>query len=114
MRGSIRMREGMRARFMHTSRTIANKQMKETETEMTNSRWWGTGGSLMLGLCVAYLDRTTLSVGLQSIAQDMGFAGERFAVTGSLALTIFLVGYAVSNVLGGILTRRFDPKPVVI
>jgi MFS family permease len=81
---------------------------------MKESKWWSIGGSLMLGLCVAYLDRTTLSVGLQAVAQDMGFAGERFAVTASLALTIFLVGYAVSNVLGGILTRRFDPKPVVI
>lgn len=81
---------------------------------MTQSKWWSIGGSLMLGLFVAYLDRTTLSVGLQSIAQEMGFAGERFAVTASLALTIFLIGYALSNVLGGILTRRFDPKPVVI
>ncbi|MDR5794940.1 MFS transporter [Caballeronia sp. LZ008] len=81
---------------------------------MTQSKWWSIGGSLMLGLCVAYLDRTTLSVGLQSVAQEMGFAGERFAVTASLALTIFLVGYALANVLGGILTRRFDPKPVVI
>ncbi|WP_250518373.1 MFS transporter [Caballeronia sp. ATUFL_M1_KS5A] len=81
---------------------------------MTQSKWWSIGGSLMLGLCVAYLDRTTLSVGLQSVAQDMGFAGERFAVTASLALTIFLLGYALANVLGGILTRRFDPKPVVI
>ena len=81
---------------------------------MTQSKWWGIGGSLMIGLFVAYLDRTTLSVGLPSIAQDMGFSGERFAVTGSLALTIFLIGYALANVLGGIFTRRFDPKPVVI
>ncbi|MDR5762847.1 MFS transporter [Caballeronia sp. LZ035] len=81
---------------------------------MKDSKWWSVGGSLMLGLCVAYLDRTTLSVGLQSVAQDMGFSGPRFAVTASLALTIFLVGYALSNVLGGILTRKFDPKPVVI
>ncbi len=47
----------------------------------------------MLGLCVAYLDRTTLSVGLQAVTQDMGFAGDKFAVTASLGLTIFLIGY---------------------
>jgi MFS family permease len=81
---------------------------------MNQSRWFSIGGSLMLGLCVAYLDRTTLSVGLQSVANDLGFAGERFAVTASLALTIFLVGYALANVLGGILTRKYDPKAVVI
>ncbi|WP_197500420.1 MFS transporter [Caballeronia udeis] len=81
---------------------------------MMQSRWWSIGGSLMVGLFVAYLDRTTLSVGLPSVARDLGFAGDRFAVTASWALTIFLVGYAVANVLGGILTRKYDPKTVVI
>ncbi|MFM0013475.1 MFS transporter [Paraburkholderia sediminicola] len=68
----------------------------------------------MVGLFVAYLDRTTLSVALPSVAQDMGFAGDRFAVTASWALTIFLIGYAIANVVGGILTRKQDPKRVVI
>ncbi len=74
----------------------------------------GIGYSLMVGLFVAYLDRTNLSVALPSLSRDMGFAGDGFAVTSSLALTIFLVGYAVANVLGGILTRRAEPKTVVI
>ncbi|HLZ65895.1 MAG TPA: MFS transporter [Aliidongia sp.] len=78
------------------------------------SRWWSIGGSLMIGLFVAYLDRSNLSVGLPSVAQDLGFAGEGFSVTSSLALTIFLIGYALANILGGILTRRMDPKLVVI
>ena len=78
------------------------------------SRWWSIGGSLMVGLFVAYLDRSNLSVSLPSVAQDMGFAGEGFSVTSSLALTIFLIGYALANILGGILTRRMDPKVVVI
>ena len=78
------------------------------------SKWWNIGGSLMVGLFVAYLDRSNLSVSLPSVAQDMGFAGDGFAVTSSLALTIFLIGYALANILGGILTRRMDPKRVVI
>ena len=78
------------------------------------SKWWNIGGSLMIGLFVAYLDRSNLSVGLPSVAQDMGFAGDGFSVTSSLALTIFLIGYALANILGGILTRRMDPKIVVI
>lgn len=81
---------------------------------MTQSKWWSIGGSLLIGLCVAYLDRTTLSVGLPSMAKDFGFAGAGFAVTASMALTIFLVGYALANVLGGFLTYRRDPKRVVI
>jgi MFS family permease len=79
-----------------------------------NSKWVEIGGTLMVGLFVAYLDRTNLSVGLPSVARDLGFSGEQFAVTSSWALTIFLIGYAVANVMGGILTRRQDPKTVVI
>jgi MFS family permease len=81
---------------------------------VTQSKWWSIGGSLMAGLFVAYLDRTNLSVSLPQLSRDMGFAGESVAVTSSWALTIFLVGYAMSNILGGIVTRRMDPKPVVI
>jgi len=68
----------------------------------------------MVGLFVAYLDRTNLSVGLPAVAQDLGFAGEHFAVTASWALTIFLIGYAAANIVGGVLTRRQDPKAMVI
>jgi MFS family permease len=78
------------------------------------SKWWQIGGSLMLGLFVAYLDRTNLSVSLPSLSLDLGFSGDAFAVTSSWALTIFLIGYAVANVVGGFLTRRLDPKVVVI
>ena len=78
------------------------------------SAWWGIGGSLFIGLFVAYLDRTNLSVALPSLSKDLGFAGPQFGQVASWALTIFLIGYAVANVLGGILTRSRDPKPVVI
>jgi MFS family permease len=78
------------------------------------SLWWSIGGSLMVGLFVAYLDRSNLSVALPTLSRDLGFAGEHFAVVSSWALTIFLIGYALANVLGGVLTRRLDPKPVVI
>ena len=81
---------------------------------MAQSKWWSIGGSLFLGLFVAYLDRTNLSVAIRSVAEDLGFAGDQFAVTSSWALTIFLIGYAFSNIAGGIITRRIDPKIVVI
>ncbi len=81
---------------------------------MGQSRWLSIGGSLLVGLFVAYLDRTNLSVSLPQLSKDMGFAGEGFAVTSSWALTIFLIGYALANILGGFATRRFDPKSVVI
>jgi MFS family permease len=74
---------------------------------MRGSRWWRIGGSLMVGLFVAYLDRSNLSVGLPSVAEDLGFPGDRFAVISSWALTIFLIGYAVGQYPG----RHPDPPP---
>jgi MFS family permease len=68
----------------------------------------------MTGLFVAYLDRTNLSVALPSLSKDFGFAGDHFAITASWALTIFLIGYAIANVAGGVLTRKHDPKAIVI
>ena len=78
------------------------------------NRWLRIGGTLLVGLFVAYLDRINLSVALPSLSEELGFSGSRFAVTSSWALTTFLIGYAGANILGGIFTRRADPKWVVI
>jgi MFS family permease len=79
-----------------------------------SSRWWNIGASLMVGLFIAYLDRTNLSVSISQVSRDMGFAGDRFPLISSWALTIFLIGYAFANIFGGFITRKLDPKPVVI
>src|ERR1700742_1402073 len=78
------------------------------------SSWWNVGTTLFVGLFVAYIDRTNLSVALPKLSSDLGFGGANFALMKSFALTIFLIGYACANVLGGFITRRFDPKTVVI
>src|ERR1700759_3468972 len=87
---------------------------KSGDTRMTGSKWLRIGTPLMLGLFVAYPDRTTLSVALPGVAEDLGFAGERFSMTAGWALTAFLIGYAVANFFGGMLTRKIDAKKVVI
>jgi MFS family permease len=53
-------------------------------------------------------------VALPQLSKDLGFSGDRFAVTSSWALTTFLIGYTLANILGGIFTRHMDPKTVVI
>lgn len=68
----------------------------------------------MVGLFVACVDQTNPSVGLPQISEGLGFAGEHFALTSRWALTIFLIGCAPANILGGIFAGRMDPKPVVI
>jgi MFS family permease len=83
---------------------------------MKQSVWWNVGGTLFIGLFVAYLDRTNLSVAMPQLSRDMGFpiGTPDFAVTASWTLTIFLIGYAFANILGGIFTKNLDPKLVVI
>lgn len=87
--------------------------MKNTSIKPV-SNWMRIGAPLMLGLFVAYLDRTTLSIALPTLSQDLGFAGERFSMTAGWALTAFLMGYAVANFFGGMLTRNIDAKKVVV
>ncbi len=83
---------------------------------MKQSIWWNIGATLFIGLFVAYLDRTNLSVAMPQLSRDMGFpiGTPGFAVTASWTLTIFLIGYAFANILGGIFTKNLDPKQVVI
>ncbi|HBC97355.1 MAG TPA: MFS transporter [Clostridium sp.] len=77
-------------------------------------KWMRIGGTLMIGLFIAYLDRSTLSVSLTSLSKELGFAGSNYAVVSSWVLTAFLIGYACANVFGGFLTNKFDPKTVAI
>lgn len=48
---------------------------------------------------VAYLDRSNLSVTLPTITHDLNIDG----ATASIVLTIFLIGYAFSNILAAYL-----------
>lgn len=76
----------------------------------STKRWMRIGGTLMLGLFVAYIDRSNLSVTLPTITSELSIDG----LMASIVLTVFLIGYAFSNILGGVFTQRFDPKKVVI
>jgi MFS family permease len=53
-------------------------------------------------------------VALPAISEELDFTGSKFAMTSSLVLTIFLIGYAGANIFGGIFTRKADPKWIVI
>lgn len=89
-------------------------QARTTINSTSDSPWLKIGGSLLLGMFVSYLDRTNLSVALPELSKDLGFAGANFAEVSSWALTTFLIGYTIANVLGGLFTRKADPKRVAI
>lgn len=78
---------------------------------MTNSKWYRIGVTLMIGVFIAYLDRSNLSIALPGMESDLGFSG---ATTKSLALTGFLIGYALSNFFGGFFTYKLNPKATIV
>src|SRR5690349_18498736 len=78
-----------------------------------SGRWLRIGVPLLIGLFVAYLDRSNLSVGLKNVSNDLGFAGAEFPETSSLVLTAFLFGYLFANFFGGLITYRIDTKTVL-
>ena len=84
------------------------------EVTSVQNRWIRIGGTLLIGLFVAYLDRSNLSIGLSSMMSALGVTGARTAIVSSLALTAFSLGYAFANFFGGIFTYRANPKIVVI
>ncbi|WP_413735320.1 MFS transporter [Sodalis sp. RH21] len=78
---------------------------------MDNSKWYRIGVTLMIGVFIAYLDRSNLSIALPGMEADLGFSG---ATTKSLALTGFLIGYALSNFFGGFFTYKLNPKTTIV
>lgn len=68
-------------------------------------KWLRIGATLMFGLFVAYLDRSNLSVTLPTITHDLNIDG----ATASIVLTIFLIGYAFSNILPKAFIGRSSP-----
>ncbi|KNC92050.1 MFS transporter [Trabulsiella odontotermitis] len=78
---------------------------------MFTSKWFRIGVTLMVGLFVAYLDRSNLSIALPGMEKELGIDG---AATKSLALTGFLIGYALANFFGGFLANRLNPKITIV
>lgn len=78
---------------------------------MFTSKWFRIGVTLMIGIFVAYLDRSNLSIALPGIEKDLDING---SAVKSLALTGFLIGYAFANFFGGILTTKLNPKITIV
>lgn len=75
-----------------------------------SSRWLRIAGSLMLGLFVGYLDRINLSVALPDLTAELNVQG---AIV-EWILSVFLIGYCIAHIVGGIFTRKYDPKNIAV
>lgn len=79
---------------------------------VVKNKWLTIGVTMLVGLFVAYLDRSNLSIALTEMGIDLGFAQDAFI--SSSVVTAFSIGYAVANVFGGVLTQKMEPKNVLI
>jgi ACS family glucarate transporter-like MFS transporter len=75
----------------------------------TSVRWWIAGGLILPVTFVMALDRTAMVVSAPVIQKEFGFSLNEMSVI----LTAFTWAYALFQVPGGILVRRFGPRVVL-
>ncbi len=64
---------------------------------------------LFIAWCVCYLDRMIMSVSIPFIAKDFGMS----PVSMGIAMSAFLLGYAITQIPGGILADKFGASKVI-
>jgi sugar phosphate permease len=64
---------------------------------------------MFVAWCVCYLDRMIMSVSIPFIAKDFGMS----PVSRGVAMSAFLLGYAITQIPGGILADKFGASKVI-
>jgi len=64
---------------------------------------------MFIAWCVCYLDRMIMSVSIPFIAKDFGMS----PVSMGVAMSAFLLGYAITQIPGGILADKFGASKVI-
>jgi len=78
------------------------------KTRKTRLRWWLAMMFFIIGL-IAYMDRANLSVVAEPMMRDLNLSKVEFGILGSL----FSLGYALTQIPGGILAERFGSRLIV-
>jgi ACS family glucarate transporter-like MFS transporter len=92
---------------MATERAVGNKALLSQEAEKpTSVRWWIAGGLILPITFVLSLDRTAMTVSAPFIQKQFGFSLDQM----SIILTSFTWAYALFQVPGGILARKYGPR----
>ncbi|HET7863891.1 MAG TPA: MFS transporter [Burkholderiaceae bacterium] len=74
------------------------------------ARRWRVAQVLMVTLFVGYLDRMNISMALPLIAQQYGWSVAQTRELGGTLMTVFYVGYGLSNLFLSPLGVRFGPR----
>lgn len=75
---------------------------------------WQIPFVLLISVLIAYFDRMNISYALPKIAQDYGWSVEEIGKYGGLLMSIFYIGYGLSNIFLSPIGERFGPRKSLI
>lgn len=92
---------------MTANRAVGSHQLQSTAGgKPTSVRWWIAGGLILPITFVMSLDRTAMTVSAPVIQKEFGFNLTEM----SIILTAFTWAYALFQVPGGMLARKYGPR----
>lgn len=83
-----------------------NALLSPEAAKPTSVRWWIAGGLILPITFVLSLDRTAMTVSAPIVQKEFGFSLDQM----SIILTAFTWAYALFQVPGGMLARRYGPR----
>ena len=75
---------------------------------------WRLPVVLLISVVIAFFDRLNISLALPFIAAEYGWTAEQTGKYGGIILSIFFVGYGLSNMLFSPLAERYGPRRSLI
>lgn len=90
---------------VETSNRHKATNISETPARRSRVRWWLATAFFFIGL-IAYMDRANLAVVAEPMMRDLNLSKVEFGLLGSL----FSLGYALTQIPGGIMAERFGTR----
>jgi MFS family permease len=75
---------------------------------------WQLPFVMLVTVCFSYLDRMNISYALPKIALDYGWTVKETGAYGGLLMSMFYVGYGLSNIFLSPIAERFGPRKSII
>jgi len=84
------------------------------EKVQVGKKRWGLPVVLLVTLLIAYLDRLNLSLALPKIAEEFGWTDAQIGEWGGLLISIFFVGYGLTNMFASPLGEKIGARKSLI
>ncbi|WND02924.1 MFS transporter [Temperatibacter marinus] len=96
---------------MNTSETPSQSEQKASKL---HPHRWRLGVVLMFSVFVAYLDRQNITFAIPLMAEEFGWTIEETRDYGAMMISLFYIGYGLSNIFLTPFAARFGPRQSLI